>query len=245
MKSKRARLDRVLSQHLGINKKDTRLLVAQGKVCVDHQIANSVQQLIDEYTYVSYDGEVIQNNTPCYIQLHKPKGVVSATKDQQHTTVVDLLPPDTPHNIHIVGRLDFNSTGLVILTNDGRWSRRLMEPNNHIKKYYRVVIDKPITSEVIMAFQQGIYFSYEKLTTRPATLNVIQNEHLDKQAYIVEVILQEGRYHQIKRMFGYFQITVLELHRFAVGNVQLDSQLAEGESRHLFEEEIVGLSEGV
>ncbi len=241
MKSKRARLDRFLSQHLGINKKDTRLLVAQGRVQLDHHTATSVQQLVDEYTHVSYDGRTLQNNTPCYIQLNKPKGVVSATKDPQHTTVVDLLPKNTPDNIHIVGRLDFNSTGLVLLTNDGRWSRQLMEPNNHIKKYYRVTLDKPVTPDVIAAFEQGIYFPFEQLTTRPATVTAINTSDLKTGEHAAEVILQEGRYHQIKRMFGHFQITVLTLHRFAVGGLMLDVALGEGESRNLREEEIVGV----
>ncbi len=240
MKSKRARLDRFLSQQLGINKKDTRLFIAQGRVQLDHQTANSVQQLVDEYTHVSYDGKVLQNKTPCYIQLNKPKGVVSATKDSEHTTVVDLLPNDTPSNVHIVGRLDFNSTGLVLLTNDGRWSRDLMEPNRHVAKRYRVTLDKPVTPEVIEAFQQGMYFAFEQLTTRPATLIPAPSEQEQGQ-YSAEVILQEGRYHQIKRMFGHFDITVLTLHRFAVGGLILDEHLAEGQSRHLQSSEVTAI----
>jgi len=243
MQSKRARLDRFLSRQLGINKKDSRLLVAQGRVQLDHQVASSVQQLVDEYTHVSYDHQVLQDKTPCYIQLNKPRGVVSATKDRQHRTVVDLLPDKTPSNLHIVGRLDFHSTGLVLLTNDGRWSRRLMEPERHVRKYYRVTLDKPVTPAVIEAFEKGIYFAFEQLTTRPAVLHVIDDAGDCHGGYVAVVILQEGRYHQIKRMFGHFQITVLSLHRFAVGALTMDAHLNEGQSRHLEPEEVSSIVE--
>lgn len=231
MKSKRSRLDRFLSQKLSINRRDTRLLLAQGRVWVDRQPAISIQQAVDEYTHVQFDQQILQDNKPCYIQLHKPKGVVSATKDLKHTTVVDLLPDSKPNNLHIAGRLDYNSTGLLLLTNDGRWSRRLSEPSSRIKKRYLVTLDKAITQSVIDAFQTGIYFAYENLTTLPATLKLLSPVK-------AEVSLQEGRYHQIKRMFGHFQIEVLTLHRLSVGNLQLDPDLSEGESRHLNNHEV-------
>ena len=231
MKSKRSRLDRFLSQHLSIKRSDVHLLLAQGRVKVDGQYATDMQQFVDEYTHVEFDDQTLQANQPSYIQLHKPPGVVSATKDLKHRTVMDLLPADYPKNLHVVGRLDFNSTGLVLLTNDGRWSRRLTEPGSCIKKRYRVALDKPVTQAVKDAFAEGIYFAYENLTTRPASLVVIDD-------HTAEVTLEEGRYHQIKRMFGHFQIEVLTLHRFAVGNLVLDKRLAEGQSRDLTTEEI-------
>lgn len=237
MKSKRARLDRFLSEKLSINRKAVHLLLAQGRVYVDKQIARDVQLLVDEYTHVRFDGQVLQANTPSYILLHKPKGVVSATKDKKHTTVIDLLPIDCPQNLHIVGRLDFNSTGLILLTNDGRWSRRLSQPESHIKKCYRVSLDKPVTQTVIEAFAEGIYFAFENIVTRPVQLSLIADAH-DVNEYHAQVIMEEGRYHQIKRMFGYFQIEVLSLHRTSVGSLVLDESLAEGESRHLTETEI-------
>ena len=228
MKSKRSRLDRYLSEQLAINRKDVRLLLAQGRVKLDHKTANSIQQLVDEYTHVQFDGQVLQAKQPHYIQLHKPKGVVSATKDPKHTTVLDLLPTGQPDNLHIVGRLDFNSTGLLLLTNDGRWSRRLSEPSSNIFKRYVVTLDKPVTEEVIATFAEGIYFAYEDITTRPVTLHTLTEDKL-----CAEVIMAEGRYHQIKRMFGYFQTEVLSLHRTAVGNLTLDEQLEPGQSREL------------
>jgi len=160
-----------------------------------------------------------------------PAGVVSATKDQHHQTVIDLLNCVDADNLHIVGRLDFNSTGLLLLTNDGRWSRNLTLPEKKVSKRYRVTLQYPITQAYVRAFAEGMYFSYENITTRAAKLYII-NE------YVAEVRLVEGRYHQIKRMFGRFNNPVLALHRIAVGNLMLDVTLLPGQSRSLTASEL-------
>ncbi len=231
MQSKRARLDRFLSEKLSINRRDVRLLLAQKRIKINYQYAENIQQLVDQFTHVQFDDTLLQANVPSYLMLHKPAGVVSATKDSRHTTVVDLLPGSHRAGLHLAGRLDFNSTGLVLLTNDGRWSRRLSAPESSIEKRYIVGLDKPVTKEIVMAFAQGLYFAFEDLTTRPATLSIID-------AYRVEVVLKEGRYHQIKRMFGQFQIKVLSIHRLSVGRLILEDTLLEGQSRALTELEV-------
>lgn len=231
MQSKRARLDRFLSANIGISQKATKLILAQGRVLVDGAIATDTQQLIDEFTHVTLDEQVLQANTPHYVMMNKPAGVVSATKDQQHKTVIDLLNKPDRNNLHIVGRLDFNSTGLLLLTNDGRWSRRLTEPDKKVSKLYQVKLANPITQATIDAFAQGMYFEYEDIITRPAELRIIND-------YEAEVCLTEGKYHQIKRMFGRFQNKVLKLHRIAIGNLTIDPSLAAGENRALTTEEV-------
>ncbi len=231
MPSTCTRLDRFLIEKVRLKNKDVRLLLAQKRILLDGRHANGMNQTINKFTKIQIDENIIQNNKPCYIKLHKPKGVVSATKDANHKTVVDLLAPNEPTDLHIAGRLDFNSTGLILLTNDGQWSRKLSAPESNIEKRYSVTIDKPITQDVIDAFSRGIYFAFENTTTLPATLTM-------HDEYTAEVILKEGKYHQIKRMFGHFQIEVLTLHRFAIGSIVLDSHLAEGESRHLNPEEV-------
>jgi 16S rRNA pseudouridine516 synthase len=231
MHSKRFRLDRFLIKKMPINNRNVRLLLAQQKIILDHQPAISMNQTVDEYTHIQVDGKIIQANKPSYIKLYKPKGIVSATKDDGQKTVIDLLPSPHPKNLHIVGRLDFNTTGLILLTNDGRWSRKLSLPESNIEKRYRAVLDKPIYQEVVDAFEMGMYFSFENMTTLPAALIII-----DKNT--VEVILKEGKYHQIKRMFGHFQIKVLDLHRLSIGNIYLEKSLDEGESRDLTVKEI-------
>ena len=173
--------------------------------------------------------------------MHKPAGVVSATKDEKHRTVIDLLDRADRHQLHIVGRLDFNSSGLLLLTNNGRWSRQLTTPSNNIAKLYRVTLEKPITEEYVLAFSEGMYFPFEDITTRPAKLTIISE-------YVAEVSLIEGRYHQIKRMFGRFDNEVLTLHRLSIGNLSLDPSLLPGQSRELTDREVdhIGLiSEGI
>jgi len=202
---------------------------------VDGCVATDTQQLIDEFSHISFDGQILQANTPLYLMMNKPAGVVSATKDSQHKTVIDLLNQTKRHDLHIVGRLDFNSTGLLLLTNDSRWSRQLMKPEKKVPKLYRVTVTQPLTQTTIAEFSKGIYFAYEAITTRPAKLNVVSD-------YVAEVTLFEGRYHQIKRMFGHCNNAVTALHRLAIGNLVLDTDLAGGQSRELTAAEVANIS---
>jgi 16S rRNA pseudouridine516 synthase len=236
MESKRARLDRFISAQTGINRRGVRPLLAQSRIFVDGVAAVDTHQIIDEFSHVILDGRVLQANTPCYVMMHKPRGVVSATKDEQHRTVIDLLNRTERHKLHIVGRLDFNSSGLLLLTNNGRWSRHLATPGNNIAKLYRVTLAKPLTDDYVDAFSEGMYFSYEGITTRPAKLNIISK-------YVAEVSLMEGKYHQIKRMFGQFDNEVLTLHRLAIGNLWLDSSLSPGQSRELTDNEVAHIGQ--
>ena len=231
MYASRTRLDRFISRQLGIKRQAIRLLLAQGRISVDGCVARDAQQTIHQFSYVIFDGQVLQNNKPRYVMLNKPQGVVSATKDQCHKTVIDLLERDDRYNLHIAGRLDFYSTGLMLLTNDGRWSRQLSTPSNNIHKCYRVELEKPLSEDYVRAFAKGMYFDYEGITTQPAQLKIING-------YTAKVSLIEGRYHQIKRMFGRFQNKVLQLHRLSIGNVALDPELLPGQSRELSQQEV-------
>jgi 16S rRNA pseudouridine516 synthase len=230
MQSKRARLDRFISEQLGINRRDVRALLAQKRVLVDGQPATDINQVVDEFSHVVFDDRILRANKPVYVMMNKPAGVVSATKDKQHKTVVDLLDRPDEEQLHIVGRLDFNSTGLLLLTNDGQWSRQLSAPENKVAKLYRVTLEKPVTEDYIKAFYEGMYFPFEDINTRPAELTIISD-------YVAEVSLIEGRYHQVKRMFGRFDNEVLTLHRISIGNLSLDPLLSPGKSRELTERE--------
>jgi len=226
MQSKRARLDRFISEELGINRRDVRPLLAKKRVLVDGLPATDINQVIDDFSHVVFDNRVLRENKPVYVMMNKPPGVVSATRDEQHKTVVDLLDRPDKEQLHIVGRLDFNSSGLLLLTNDGRWSRQLSAPESKVTKLYRVTLEKPVTQDYVQAFSEGMYFPFEEITTRPARLCIISK-------YEVEVTLVEGRYHQIKRMFGRFNNEVLTLHRLAVGSLPLDPVLSPGQCREL------------
>ena len=188
-------------------------------------MAHSIQQQVTQFTHVVLDGNCLQDNNPVYIMLNKPQGIVSATKDRKHSTVLDLIQHPQKNELHIVGRLDFNTTGLVLLTNDGAWSRKISSPETKLAKTYEVALSKPLSDEYITVFQEGIYFRYENITTQPACLKILSE-------YTARLTLTEGKYHQVKRMFGYFQNEVLALHRISVGHISLD-KLEVGHSRLL------------
>jgi 16S rRNA pseudouridine516 synthase len=226
MTSKYHRLDRFISQHLQIKRKDVRLLLAQKRVSVDDNIASDTQSSIGPFNKVVVDNIVLQEQQPIYLMMNKPIGVVSATQDNQHTTALDLIDLKDSTNLHIVGRLDLNTSGLLLLTNDGRWSQALTSPNNKVEKRYNVGLKNNITAEYIQAFANGMHFPFENITTRPAVLTITGQ----RQAHVV---LQEGRYHQIKRMFGRFRNPVESLQRTAIGNLQLPADLKAGQYRAL------------
>ena len=226
MRSKRTRLDRFLVAAGGLQPKEVRPVLARGGVRVDGRVATGISQVIDEFSRVVLDDRLLQARQPVYIMLHKPVGVVSATRDSTHKTVIDLLDLPGREALHIAGRLDYHSSGLLLLTNDGRWSRQLSSPRNNVRKLYRVTLAHPATPACVRAFAEGMYFAYEGITTRPAELRIVAGN-------VVEVALVEGRYRQIRRMFRRRQNRVLALHRTTIGTLPLDAGLAPGEYRDL------------
>jgi 16S rRNA pseudouridine516 synthase len=224
------RLDRFIAANTVWHRGDVRLLLAQKRIVVDGVVATDCNQRIGPFTSVILDDETLQQRQAIYLALHKPVGVVSATVDDQHRTVIDLLREDSQcpltseqlSELHIVGRLDLNSSGLLLLTNNSEWSRQLAAPESKVEKRYLVTLAKPVTADYIAAFAEGMYFPFENITTRPARLEIL-NDHQ------THVTLTEGRYHQIKRMFGRFRNPVLALHRLGIGPWQL-GDLAAGKS---------------
>ena len=231
----RSRIDRFIREKSLAPRRDVRLILAQGRVTIDGAVATDPQQIINKFSHVTLDGRVLQDNTPRYVMLHKPVGVVSATKDCQHRTVMDLLDKGVETGLHITGRLDLNSSGLMLLTNDSSWSEQLTSPCQKVSKKYRVTVAHSLSEEYIQAFAAGMYFGYEDITTQPAKLDIISER-------VAEVTLVEGRYHQIKRMFGRFRNPVHKIHRIAIGQVQLDPFLSPGQSRMLTPWEISNIS---
>jgi 16S rRNA pseudouridine516 synthase len=162
--------------------------------------------------------------------MHKPVGWLSATKDAQHPTVLDLIDDPDKHTLHLAGRLDRNTSGLLILTNDGNWSKRLMAADFKVPKVYSVETDVPVPPEAVEAFARGFYFHTEDITTLPAKLEIL-GKHLAR------VTLHEGRYHQVKRMFHRVGCRVTALHRESVGALRLPEDLKPGEWREMMPEE--------
>ncbi len=210
-------------------------LLAQGQVQVNRQVVQNPTLAVTAFDAVTAAGEVIQAGKPAhYLMLYKPAGILSATADPVHTTVMDLLPAELTADLHIGGRLDRASTGLMLLTNDGQWSRRATDPDKRSPKVYRVTLANPIHPDTERVFAQGIHFPFENITTSPAQLQRLGERECRLTIY-------EGRYHQIKRMFGRFRNPVVAMHREAMGAIRLDPTLQPGQFRPLTDAEIASV----
>lgn len=225
------RLDRFLIRRGLHSCKEVANLIREGHVAVDGVAETSGLRRINRFSRIELRGEILQAQDAVYLMLHKPAGYLSATTDPQHPTIIELLDHPLRHELHLAGRLDRATTGLLLLTNDGRWSRLVTEPDEEISKRYRVTTRDPISEETAARFEAGIYFAYEDLTTRPAQLQI-----LGPQEALLSI--HEGRYHQVKRMFHAVGNQVLSLHREAIGPLVLDPALEPGSSRSLTDEEI-------
>lgn len=226
------RLDRFLSNLPRFNRQQVRLLLVQKRIRIDGLTVSDPHAQVRDFSRVELDDELLQAGTPArYFMLHKPAGCVSATRDPEHRTVLDLLDEPDKEHLHIAGRLDYNTTGLLLITNDGNWSRRLTQPQTKLPKVYYVETEQDLGPEYISTFAQGLYFAFEDLTTQPAELLILGPR-------CARLAIVEGRYHQVKRMFGHFNNKVVRLHRERMGPLVLDDALAPGQYRALTEAEI-------
>jgi len=229
------RLDRFIESKLAYSAQKVRLLGAKRKILLNNVPVDNIRQRISEFCRVEVEGRLLQAREPLYLMLHKPKGCVSATHDAKNKTVLDLLALPNKAELHLAGRLDFNTTGLLLLTNDGAWSRKMTQPQRKIPKTYWVKTKDVITQEYVERFAQGMYFAFEDLTTLPAELTLLSS-------HSAQLTIYEGRYHQIKRMFGFFQNEVLELHRLSIGHIVLDDSLVAGNYRYLTATEVASIN---
>ncbi len=228
------KLEDLVGKHTGQGRKSARQAILAGRVAVGGEIHCLPGQNIDRFQLVTLDGLPLRPAEPeLYVMVHKPAGYLCATKDDLHPVILDLLDHPEKARLHVAGRLDRASTGLVILTNNGNWSKQIMSADKKVAKAYLVETVEPITPGAVDAFAQGFYFHTENITTRPAGLEIVS----ECKAI---VILEEGRYHQIKRMFHRVGNRVRSLHRFRIGHITLDSDLAPGEWRHLRADEVAG-----
>lgn len=221
------KLDRFLAKHDAMGGKTARRLLLERRVVVDGNLVTDGAQEVDRFSRIELDARVIQEpERALYLMLHKPVGYLSATVDDTHPTILDLIDDPDKHTLHIAGRLDRNTSGLVLLTNDGRWSKRLMAPHRKVPKIYLVETHEPIAPEAVTAFARGFYFHTEDLTTLPAELVILEPSR-------ARLTLYEGRYHQVKRMFHRVHNRVARLHRESIGGLQLPEELQEGQWRFL------------
>lgn len=228
------RLDKYIATVTDYSRNDVRKLLKAGRIEVAGQRVEDPRFSVDATDDVALDGELLRCAVPRYFMLYKPPGYISATKDKQHLTVLDLLEEDNPERLHIAGRLDIDTTGLVLITDDGRWSHRVTSPNHDCQKTYLVETEDPITSAQVTRLERGIKLDNEKRPTRPAQVELI-DEHTAR------LTISEGKYHQVKRMFAAVGNRVDALHRERIGGIVLDALLQPGEYRPLSEEEIAAI----
>lgn len=222
------RLDKIVSISTGLSRTNSRAAIKSGRVKVNGEIRTVPESKADEYgDIILLDGKRIFFQKFIYIMMNKPKGVVSVTEDKTHKTAIDLLPESYGRrNLFPAGRLDRDTTGFLLITDDGDFAHRILSPKNHIEKEYVAEVDKEITPEVLEGFKSGIKIGEE--TTKPSGLEIISDDK--KKA---KVVLTQGMYHQIKRMFGFYGIKVLELRRIRMGKLYIDEALGDGEFKEL------------
>ena len=226
------RLDKLLSDSGHFTRSEARNAIRAGRVRVNGVAVRKPEQKYDADTdAITVDGEALSCTAFRYLMLHKPAGVLSATDDPKQTTVLDLLPPHLQkQGLFPVGRLDKDTTGLLLLTNDGDFAHRVISPKKHVPKRYRAALDGPIGPEDIAAFAEGLVLA-DGTKCLPAAL-----ERAESGEGIVTVY--EGKYHQVKRMFAARGRTVTALHRERIGALWLDDALPPGAFRELRPEEL-------
>ncbi|MGB0867617.1 MAG: pseudouridine synthase [Granulosicoccaceae bacterium] len=228
------RLDKYLAHASGASRKQVKQWIKSGRVSLQGRPCRDAGAIVPGGADVTVDGDSLRLQGKRYIMLNKPAGSVSTAEHADERSVFGLLPAAVRRGLHVVGRLDVDTTGLLLLTDDGAWSHRITAPSSHCLKQYRVQLADPIEQSACDRLLEGVMLHDEKQPLRARALSVCHPTQVD-------ITLGEGRYHQVKRMFAAVDNHVVGLHRLQIGELRLDSSLAEGEWRHLSEVEVDGL----
>ena len=233
------RLDKFLAD-VGIGTRtQVKQMIRKGQIQVNGTVIKKPEYKIDaQKDRVAASGEELSYQKYRYLMLHKPAGCVCATEDRKEKTVLSLVPEEYRKDLFPVGRLDKDTEGLLLLTNDGDLAHRLLAPKKHVDKTYYAKIEGQVTEQDVEAFREGIDIGDDKLTM-PAVLEILHSSDLSE----IQVTIQEGKFHQIKRMFEAVGKKVLYLKRLTMGPLHLDPLLGPGEIRPLTEEEVKALCE--
>ena len=228
------RIDKYLAD-MGVGtRSEVKKYIRQGKVEVDHMVVKEPEQKVDiETQHITYMGQAIVYESFVYYMLNKPAGVVSATTDEKDKTVLDLIQDKKRKDLFPVGRLDKDTEGLLLITNDGELAHRLLSPKKHVDKVYYAKVEGAVTEEDQQMFAQGISIGDGEMT-KPAKLEILVSDEISE----IRLTIQEGKFHQVKRMFQAVGKNVIYLKRLSMGSLQLDEQLGLGEYRLLTKEEI-------
>lgn len=232
------RLDKILARELNITRSEAKSLIKQKRIYINGITAKTGEIKCSDEDIITADGKEISNNEFVYIMMNKPKGVISSAKGSSgEKTVVDILPDDMKRrNLFPAGRLDKDTTGFILITDDGEFAHNILSPKKHIDKTYIAKLDKPFDSIVKADFESGMTLSGEKLIEA-------QIEAVDGDYRTARVTLRQGLYHQVKRMFKKHGITVVDLERIAMGALKLDNSLQRGECRYISKNELEMIKE--
>ncbi|MDQ6968852.1 MAG: 16S rRNA pseudouridine(516) synthase, partial [Mariprofundaceae bacterium] len=212
---------------------DAVAFIENRSVVVNGMIAIGASDQVYKNNVVTLDGEILTPRSSRYFLLNKPINMICSNVDEKYPSVLNLLDIDRVTELHIAGRLDAGTTGLVLITDDGHWSFNLTSPKNKCEKVYKVVLSRPISSDATKRFQEGILLQGESKPTLPAKLHMIDS-------HTVFLTLTEGRFHQVKRMFSAIGNRVQLLHRQQIGTLALDVDM--GHWRSLTQTEVEALS---
>ncbi|MDC7951840.1 pseudouridine synthase [Liquorilactobacillus mali] len=234
------RLDKFIADANGLTRSQAKKLIKDGSVSVNQKNIKQTKYQVDaKLDVVQLEGTTVIYQKYSYYMMNKPKNVVSATSDDSEKTVIDLIAETKRKGLFPVGRLDKDTTGLLLLTNDGELAHKLLSPKKHVTKIYQALIAGEVTEETIKIFAKGITLR-DGETTKPAILKILATNSKKKETK-VEISITEGKYHQIKRMFGAVSMKVQELKRVQMGNLKLDEKVNLGEYRELTSEELSNL----
>ena len=228
------RIDKIIASQGQYSRSEVKKLVKDGRVTLDGKVIKSSDVKADpNLNDIAIDGKSIGYKKHLYIMLNKPQGVVSATEDTDHTTVIDLVPKSLKRDgLFPAGRLDGDTVGFVLITDDGDFAHKILSPKNHIMKTYHATLQRPVTQDDIDAFRNGIELKDGTLCLEAQVRPIEGDEPM------AEIKICEGKYHQVKRMFAALGNKVVFLKRVKMGNLSLDESLEEGQCREITAEEL-------
>lgn len=232
------RLDKYVCASTGLSRKEAGRIIRADEVLVNGQVCRKAATVVSADDTIEWLGQALHIIGLRYLMMHKPEGVVCSSDDPVHPSVFVLLDEPKQDAIHCVGRLDVDTTGLLLLTDDGQWSHRITSPKHACAKTYIATLADPLdaanASRIADAFAKGLMLRGEQTATRPAQLEMLEPT-------IAKLTIDEGRYHQVKRMFAAVGNKVVALHRSQIGGVLLDPELPPGSYRSLTAEEVAML----
>lgn len=228
------RLDKYICESTSLTRSQAKKVISQGRVKSGDKVVRSSAYKAAADEVISFDDKILSVRGLRYIMMNKPQDFICSNVDEQLPSLFNLIDAEKKEQLFIAGRLDADTTGLALITDDGQWSHKVTSPRNKCKKRYRVGLDAVITDEAIAQLKAGVQLNSEPQPCLPAEVEVLSETE-------VLLTISEGKYHQVKRMFAAVGNLVIELHREQIGEIKLDESLEFGEWRYLTESEVTSI----